>query len=208
MSPRLIIFDFDGTLADSVVWLASVFNDVARAHGFRTIDAAEMAMLRGRGNREIVRYLGVPGWKMPFIAMDMRKRAAAAAAQLKLYADAPELLRELHGKGVTLAIVSSNGEPTVRQVLGPELAGLVSHYGCGASIFGKAAKFRAVLKTAGLAAKEALSVGDEVRDIEAARQVGIAAAAVSWGYATREILAAQSPDHLFDAPLQILQAIA
>jgi phosphoglycolate phosphatase len=195
-------------LADSVLWLASVFNDVARAHGFRTIDAAEMAMLRGRGNREIVRYLGVPAWKMPFIAMDMRKRAAAAAAQLKLYADAPELLRGLHAKGAILAIVSSNGEPTVRQVLGPELAGLVSHYGCGASIFGKAAKFKAVLKAARVPAGQALSVGDEVRDIEAARQVGIAAAAVSWGYATRELLAAQSPDHLFDAPLQILQALA
>lgn len=208
MTPRLIIFDFDGTLADSAPWMSGVFNDLARAHGFRTLDADEMAMLRGRGNREIVKYLGVPAWKMPAIAMDMRKRAAAAAPTLKLFAGVPEMLRGLHAKGIGLAIVSSNAEPTIRQVLGPELAGLVAHYGCGASIFGKGAKFKAVMKAAGVTPAETVSVGDEVRDIEAARGLGVPAAAVAWGYATQAILAAQTPDHMFDRPEQILAAFA
>lgn len=148
MGQRLIIFDFDGTLADSIGWMAGVFNEVARAHGFRTLGVAEMAMLRGKSNREIVKYLGVPAWRMPFIAMHMRKLAAEAAPRLSLFEGTGELLRALKARGLTLAIVSSNGEDTIRRVLGPELAGLVSHYGCGASVFGKAAKFRSVMRRA------------------------------------------------------------
>src|SRR3954451_19595424 len=64
----LAIFDFDGTLADSAIWMAGVFNDVADRFGYRRVSEDELQMLRGRSNREIVRYLGVPAWKLPFIA--------------------------------------------------------------------------------------------------------------------------------------------
>jgi phosphoglycolate phosphatase len=206
MAYKLIIFDFDGTLADSVLWFASVLNDVARAHRFRTIGATEMAMLRGQGNREIVRYMGVPAWKMPFIATHVRKLAAEAAPKLKLYKQVPDVLRDLKSRGVRLAVVSSNAEKTIRLVLGPELAGLVDHYACGAGVFGKAAKFRKVVRAAKVSPGETLCVGDEVRDIDAAREAGLAAGAVAWGYATREILAAQAPSHLFERPTDILLA--
>jgi phosphoglycolate phosphatase len=73
MRYRLIIFDFDGTLADSRDWMRGVFNGVARRYRFRTISEAEMEMLRGHDNRAILRYLGVPGWKLPFIANHMRR---------------------------------------------------------------------------------------------------------------------------------------
>jgi phosphoglycolate phosphatase len=204
MRYRLIIFDFDGTLADSIAWVAGVFNDVARAHGFRTIGADEMAMLRGKGNREIVRYLGVPAWRMPFIAMHMRKLAAEAAPRLKLFDGIGDLLHALKGQGLTLAIVSSNGEDTIRKVLGPELADLISYYGGGASVFGKAAKFKAVMRKARVAASETLCIGDEQRDIEAAHAIGAAAGAVTWGYATREALT--EADHLFERPHEVMTA--
>jgi phosphoglycolate phosphatase len=172
------------------------------------VGATEVAQLRDQGNREIVRYLGVPAWKTPFIAARMRKQAAQAASRLKLFKDVPSLLWELKARGVTLAVVSSNSEAVVRRVLGPQLAGLIDHYACSASIFGKAAKFRSVMRRAGVRRSETLCVGDEVRDIEAARKAGLPAAAVAWGYATREILAAQKPEHLFERPADILTAAA
>lgn len=206
MAYKLIIFDFDGTLADSVMWFASVLNDVARAHRFRTLGASEMAMLRGQGNREIIRYMGVPAWKMPFIANHVRRLAAEAAPNLKLFGDVPDVMRGLKARGLRLAVVSSNAEKTIRLVLGPELAGLVDHYACGAGVFGKAAKFRKVVKAAGVGPGETLCIGDEVRDIDAAREAGLAAGAVVWGYATRDILAAQEPAHLFERPSDIMLA--
>ena len=119
--------------------------------------------------------------------------------------EAADMLRRLSARGVKVAIVSSNSEAVVRRVLGPELAGLVAHYGCGASIFGKAAKFRQVIRAAGVADADVLSVGDEVRDIEAARKVRLAAGAVTWGYATPEILQAQRPSAMFETTDDVLR---
>ena len=82
-------------------------------------------------------------------------------------------------------------------MLGPDNAALIYHYACGASLFGKSPKLRQVLKRYGMRPGEALYVGDEVRDAEAAQAVGIAFAAVSWGFATPEALRRQAPDRLF-----------
>lgn len=204
MGYRLLIFDFDGTLADSAQWFACVLNDVAKRFGFRQIDLAEMAALRGCSNREIISRLGVPTWKMPFIAAHFRALAAEAAPSLQLFPGVGDMLRRLDAGGVKIAVVSSNAEATVRQVLGPDLVGLISHYGCGASVFGKAPKFRSVIRKSGVAEADVLCVGDEVRDIEAARKAHLATGAVTWGYATPEILRAQRPSAVFETPGDIL----
>ena len=105
---RLVIFDFDGTLADSASWFVKALNDLAPRHGFRPVTEAEIEMLRGRGNREIIRYPRIAQWRLPFIAADLRRRAAADAASISLFDGVERLLATLHRNGVTCAIVSSN----------------------------------------------------------------------------------------------------
>ncbi len=197
MAYKLVIFDFDGTLADSAGWLFGVLNQVADSYGFRRVDEAEIAMLRGRDNREIVRYLGVPAWKLPLIAAHMRRRVARDAAAIPLFEGTPRVLRALKERGAATAVVSSNSEANVRRILGPECAPLVDLYECGASLFGKAAKFRRVLERTGARQDEAICVGDEARDIEAASEAGLASGAATWGYATRELLERQRPTLVF-----------
>src|SRR4051812_1838424 len=184
----LAIFDFDGTLADSAAWMAGVFNDVADRFGYRRVSEDELQMLRGRNNREIVRYLGVPAWKLPFIASHMRKLVARDAGKIRLFEGVGDLLARLSGSGVTLAIVSSNTEETIRRILGPENAARIAWYECGASLYGKAAKFRRVVKRSGVSPDRAICIGDEARDIEAAAQAGLSSGAVTWGYATEALL--------------------
>ncbi len=53
----LAIFDFDGTLADTAEWMFGVLNALARRHRFPELNAADVEMLRGRTNREIISYL-------------------------------------------------------------------------------------------------------------------------------------------------------
>jgi phosphoglycolate phosphatase len=195
---RLAIFDFDGTLADSADWIFGIFNAVAARHRFRQVSADEIEMLRGLGTRQILSYLGVPAWRLPFIARDMRQRSAAASGEIKLFAGIPDLLEQLAASGITIGVVSSNGEATVRAVLGERLAGLVQHYDCGAGLFGKAAKLKKLVRRAGMEAGEVACIGDETRDVEAARQAGLAALAVTWGLARAEALDACAPDALFD----------
>ncbi|MDB5707297.1 MAG: gph [Sphingomonas bacterium] len=193
----LAIFDFDGTLADSAPWFIDILNDIADRFGFRQASREEIELLRSCNIREIIRRLEVPAWTLPYIARHMRQRAAADADRIGLFPGTWQALIALKEKGVDLAIVSSNAEANIRGTLGRELAGLVAFYGCGSSLFGKAAKIRQAVKQCGAARARAIYIGDEMRDVEAARAAGIASGAVTWGYAAPAALAQAGPTLTF-----------
>lgn len=195
---RLVIFDFDGTLADSAAWLRSVINPLAKQYGFKPVAPEDFERLRGKDVRAILSELDLPTWKLPFVVRHLRKLAARDTDQIQLFPGADELLMRLSRSGITLAIVSSNNEPHIRRVLGAELSSTIKHYACGASLFGKARKLKQVLAESGAAPEHAFAVGDEVRDIEAARAHGVAALAVGWGYNTPVLLRTHAPFRLFE----------
>ena len=91
MAYRLVIFDFDGTLADSADWFISMTNGAADRFRFRRITDEEVAMLRGRSSREVVAYMGVPAWKMPLIARYAHKLVAQHASKIPLFPGVSEL---------------------------------------------------------------------------------------------------------------------
>ena len=196
MSYKLVIFDFDCTLADSADCVLSLMNSVARKHRFRETTPEEVDELRGVGNREIMARLNVQRWRLPFIARDLRRLSAESAADISLFDGAADLIADLAGSGILTAIVSSNAEATVRQVLGPEVAARIGQFNCGAAMFGKARKLKGVVRAAGVRTAEVLCVGDETRDIEAAKAAGLASAAVTWGVHKPEALRAFAPDYL------------
>ncbi len=202
MTIKLIIFDFDGVLADSGPWMESVFNDIARKFGFNTVDAAQIEQLRNMGAREGMRMLGVRIWHLPKIAKHLR--AINAEAEIDLVPGVPQMLATLTQKGIKLAIVSSNAEANVRKTLGP-LAEHISQFSCGASMFGKARKLRAVARASKAPFDQVLCIGDETRDIEAARRVGLPCAASTWGYATEAAMKAAQPDHILHSVDDILR---
>jgi phosphoglycolate phosphatase len=203
MTYRLAIFDFDGTLADSFPFFLSVFNTIADRHAFRRIDVERAGELRHYSVRQMMDHVGMPAWKLPLASktfMDMMKDSAHAIALFDGIADA---LRHLHHRGVLLTVVSSNAEHNVRTVLGPELAALMSRFDCGMSVFGKAGRIRAVLKACGMAPADALYIGDQATDAEAARKAGVAFGAVHWGYAAIEALRAQGCATEFVTPADL-----
>ncbi|MGQ3355060.1 MAG: HAD hydrolase-like protein [Phreatobacter sp.] len=193
---RLAIFDFDGTLADSADWFFGIMNDVARRYGFREIGEEEREALRGRPNREVIRALGVPTWKLPLIATHMRGLVRENAGRIPLFPRTPQLLADLSAAGLKVVIASSNDRDTILRILGPETAAHVSAVAGGASLFGKAAKFRRLMREFGAAPSETVAIGDEQRDVEAAAQAGIASIAVTWGFATLPALTAAQPTAL------------
>ena len=205
--PKLVIFDFDGTLADSGPWVASVLNDVAARYRFRTLSGAEMEALRGEDTRTILRRLAIPTWRLPFIARHVRARMGREIDEIRMFDGVAEMLWRLRAARVELAVASSNAEASVRRVLGPAGAA-VGRFECGASLFGKAARFRRVLGWAGVRRMDALCVGDEVRDAEAAADAGIPFAAVAWGYNTAATLLRRNPAALFNTPAELAQLLA
>lgn len=193
---RLVIFDFDGTLADSFPWFLRHVNAVADRFNFRRVADADIPMLRRSGPHEVIAHLGVSRWKLPLIARHTRQLKSQHLADIPLFPGVASLLATLAARGIATAMVSSDNEDNVRRALG-ENARLIGHYDCGASLFGKAAKFRRVVKTAGVAPGQALAIGDELRDLDAARKAGIAFGAVSWGYSCPQALQARAPDLMF-----------
>ncbi len=193
----LVIFDLDGTLADSFPWFLRNVNDVADRFGFRRVAEEDIEPLRHASTREILARLQVPLWKLPVIARHMRRLKSEQAASIALFPGVDTMLRTLADHGMRLALVSSDSEANARLTLGVN-ADLFCCFDCAASLFGKPAKFRRVLKRAGVSAARAIAIGDETRDIEAARAVGTACGAVTWGYAAGEALKALAPDLIFE----------
>ncbi|MGG5818725.1 HAD hydrolase-like protein [Falsiroseomonas sp. HW251] len=204
MTPRLVIFDFDGTLADSWPWFLTTLDGTADRFGLARITPAKADALRGQDTGAILKQLGVPIWKVPAIAAHLRAEVLRAPPP-PLFPGIPELLRRLARRGIVTAIASSNSEAQVARTLGGELLPLIAHRALEASLFGKPAKLKRLLREAGVAPADALFIGDEVRDIEAARDAGVAIGAVAWGYASPALLAARKPDAMFDTPEAIAE---
>lgn len=204
---KLVIFDFDGTLGDTMGWMLDASDQMADKFGFQKIDRSQLDTLRHLSAREMMKLHRLPTLKLPMIAAHFHSLMAQDAGSIRLFDGAAETLRGLHAAGVKLAVVSSNTEANIRTVLGGDLTGLISQFACGATMFGKASKFRRVLKTLGVAPGEAISIGDEIRDMDAAREVGLATGVVSWGYTAPDALKAQKPDHVFETIGEIVDQI-
>lgn len=198
MGYKLVIFDLDGTLADSFAWVIANANTVAERFGFRRVADAEIETLRRSGTRELLAHLEVPRWKLPRISRHVR-RLKSQHEGIELFPGVGEMLQSLAAQGIATAMVSSDHEANVRKTLGPANVALIGHFACGASLFGKAPKFKRVMRAAGVDAADTLAIGDELRDLEAARKAGIAFGAVAWGYANPETLASRGPEEFFAA---------
>lgn len=208
MKYKMVIFDFDGTLADTLPWLAGMVNTVADKYGFRRIETSEYDQLRTLDAQRIIKDLGIPVWKLPMIVNHVRALMNNSIGQMALFEGIEGLLHGLAGRGVTLGLVSSNSPENIRSVLGPRNAAAFRYYECGVALFGKRSKLRKILDKSGIAPSDTIYIGDEIRDIQAAREANVAAGAVAWGYNTVEALQAQQPTALFASVDEIAAAVA
>lgn len=197
MQYDLVIFDLDGTLADSFPFFVSVHNRLAARHGFRRVEPSDIEALRGHSTRQMMRHVGLSRWKLPWVARSFVRLMHEEGHHVAPFDGVGAVLRELDASGVALAVVSSNSAGNCSRVLGAEAWRRFAHVECGASIFGKRRRIARVLKATGVPAGRALYVGDQLTDAEAARAAGVAFGAVAWGYASFASLLAADPDVAF-----------
>jgi phosphoglycolate phosphatase len=200
---RLAIFDFDGTLADTLPWMSGIFNELAEEHGFRRVEPRDYEQFRDLHGAALLRELGLPLWKLPRVVSSMRRRMSEHTGEFSLFPGISEVLHRLEAGGVQLAIVSTNSRENVERVLGANNARLIAHFACGASMFGKAARLRQVIRRSAVQQSLAIYIGDEIRDAEAAGKAGIAFGAVTWGQHRQEILRRQNPAEMFTTVQEI-----
>jgi len=205
---KLVIFDFDGTLGDTMGWFLDASDAMAGRFGYLPIDRGDLDRLRKLSARELMKLQRVSVLKLPMLAAHFQKMMRNDAGSIRMFEGVPEMLKAVHATGAKIAIVRSNSEENIRIVLGPELCGLISRFSCGASVFGKASKFRKVMAVMSVKPAETISIGDETRDIDAAREIGMTTGAVAWGYTNAEALRLYGPDHMFEAVADIPAALS
>jgi phosphoglycolate phosphatase len=208
MKRKLVIFDFDGTLADSFPWFLSVFDNVAEKYGFKRLDLNNIEALRGLDARQIMSQFQVPLWKIPSIAQHLHMLMERDAGSVNLFPGISDALRKLAEQGVILALVTSNSYVNALRVLGPDNAARFSHFECGASIFGKASRLRNVLSATKVSPDQAILIGDEIRDARAAAHASIAFGAVSWGFNRLDALIANGASETFESVEELVPKLS
>ena len=176
------------------------------ARGYRSIDVdeASLAALRDRDVRQLIREAGVPAHKLLSL---IRALQAGLHAEIPAMNPPPGLepaLSALRVAGINLGLVTSNSRDNIDLFLQRHRwQGWFDYIETGSSLFGKSRLIRRVLDRARLPPERVAYVGDEERDVQAARRAGVLAVAVAWGFHQSSRLAACQPDHLIDAPQQL-----
>jgi phosphoglycolate phosphatase len=199
MAFKLVVFDFDGTLADSLAATVAVFNRLAGEMGFAPL--TDPAAARHIATRQFLKRHGISFWRLPRVVRRFRALAAEGAGELKLFAGIPEALAALMSGGAKLGVLSSNAEGTIRTAL--RANGADGHFAFVVGyprLFGKGKALKRIVRAERVERSDVLYVGDEVRDIEAAQRAGVKSAAVTWGFHAAELLRAANPDFVLDSP--------
>lgn len=203
----LIVFDFDGTLADSWLRAVALFKRIGPGLGLKPFD--DEAAARAMPTKQLFKALGVTFWKLPKLMRAYHAAAAEEASEFKLFPAWPGVLAELAARGHTLGILSSNAEANIRTTLAANGVEDVFAFVVGyPKLFGKAKALRRIIRTNDVERANVLYVGDEVRDIEAAKKAMVAAAAVTWGFQAEELLRAAKPDWVMREPRELLDWVS
>ena len=118
-----MIFDFDGTLADSLPWFLGTMDGYRKRFGGKKVDPADLPRLRTLGPGQILAELGMPLWKLPIMVNHVRERMAGSVESIPLFDGIADVLHGLSGKGVKVAVVSSIQSRTCVRCSGRRMAG-------------------------------------------------------------------------------------
>jgi phosphoglycolate phosphatase len=206
MAYRLAIFDFDGTLADSLAHAVAIFRRLAPTLGLKPFD--DVAAARAMPARQLMKKLGVSYFRLPRLMRAFQAAAAEGAENLPLQPGIADMLATLHANGIRLGILSSNREDNIRACLKTHGVEHYFEFILGyPKLFGKARALRRILKAEKIPREEVIYIGDELRDIEAARKARIACAAVSWGWHVPEMLEEAMPVAMLRSPTDLVVMI-
>jgi phosphoglycolate phosphatase len=208
MTQKVIIFDFDGTIADTVDALVSITNSLAQRFGYIPISREELSILRNLTSREILKYSGISAFKVPFLVKRVKSELKNKIKDLKPIPGIREALIALRNQGHRLGIITSNSKENVTEFLQVnELENLFEFIHSGVTIFGKTTIINNLLRQKQLKTQEVIYVGDETRDVESSKKANIKVIAVTWGFNSQEALAKEKPDFLIHEPQELVEVI-
>ncbi len=205
--PKLLLFDFDGTIADTFQCGLEIVNMMAPEFGYRPLAEKDVARARDMRTGELMKFLGIPATRMPKISKRGKEELGKRMDDVQPLPGMLGLVRRLKEEGFRLGILTSNSSGNVSEFLKRFDIELFEFVHTSSKLSGKGRVIRRILKSLGLKPGEVLLVGDEVRDIEAAQETGIHVAVVTWGYNSIKALREAAPDHIVESPEAITELV-
>ncbi len=203
MKPFLL-FDFDGTIADSFHLGITIANRLAPEYGLKQFSEDDFKRFRSLPMHKVLKEFRIPFYKIPGAIKQALHEYHHLLDGLEPCSGVLEMLSALKAMQIPMALLSSNNRDNLMFFLQRYQIDAFDWVEGTSGILKKANRICQQLKKHGLKPSEVVYIGDEVRDIEAAKKCGIKMVAVSWGFQTTDLLCSHTPDYLVHSPQQIV----
>lgn len=207
-----VIFDLDGTLLDTLDDIHNVVNRVLQLNDLPTKTIHEVKAAVGRGVEELVQRLFPSGkltsQKVEKVASDIRKTFLEhGTVMTKPYRGVEEMLDTLVGRGIPLAVLTNKPQASAEKAVSVYLSDVpfraVQGVMPGFPMKPEAEIAMKVILKLGTLPEETLMVGDSDVDMDTAKNAGLIAAGVSWGFRSVELLLEHGADVIVNDPEEI-----
>lgn len=207
MRKTLLIFDFDGTIADTLMVAEQVLNETGHEYGLPHVTRQQLMELKHKSIPELLKLSGLSWLQLPSFVNKMRKRFKKHLTKVRPIQGMPEILNTLKQRGYCMEILTSNTQEVVHTFLQDHQLSLFESVHAPPSLFGKAKVLNQILKRRGLLVSQVVMIGDELRDVEAAQKAGIESIAVTWGFNSEQLLRKGDPNHIVTEPAHLLELL-
>lgn len=204
---KTIIFDFDGTIADTFDKLFEILERNQIAWKLPKYSREDMQAFRNLRSQEGMKRLGIPLVRVPELVMKFRHELHKAIQDIETIDGIADLLQKLHQRQFNLGILTSNSKENVETYLRNHNIESINFVYTTANLWGKDKELLKVCKDLNINPKEILYVGDETRDIEGSKKAGVQVCAVTWGFQGEEILKSLEPDFIINKPAELLNIL-
>lgn len=202
-----LMFDFDGTLADSINLGMIIANNLSRRCGYPPLTEEDIGSFRGMSLKEAFKWLRLPFYKLPFFVHQVKLELSKHIDDLMPFAEIPETLRTLQAAGIPMSLLTSNSHANVMPFLKKHEMDVFDWYVCDVGLFRKSQALSTQLKRKEAEERNPVYIGDEQRDIRAAKHNHIPIISVTWGFHPRSMLEKLNPEYLIDRPRDLLEIV-
>ena len=200
---KMLIFDFDGTIADTFMHTMKITNILSDEFKFKKVHYHEIDFLKGKTLQQIIKHLNVPVLKIPSIVAKARSELLKDIENIEPIEGLEKILELIKQAEVQMGILTTNSRENVEKFLKANRMETFDFIHSTSRVLGKNHGLRKLMQQHNGKADEILYVGDETRDIEAAKKEGIKVIAVTWGYNSHAILQTFSPDFIAHTPEEL-----
>lgn len=203
---KIVIFDFDGTIADTEQWTLDIYNELALKYGYRTYTIKEMEEMKKMHLSKIISELGIPYSKIFLLLKEGQQILKKNINNVHAFTEElKQVLQKIRFLSGTVGIISSNTKKNIRRFC--KNKDIDMDFIISSPLFTKEVKINRIIKKYRVKPENILYVGDEVRDIESSKKSGVKVASATWGYNDKDLLEESEPDYVIDDISELIDII-